>query len=82
MTGPVYVPRLSIEIREDQDKALSRIFPHGTKKVFFHAIIDGIIAIHKRGGFEALAPIMTGHIDVIQVAEMGKEYTQRVATGE
>ena len=82
MTGTTHVPRLSIEIRADQDRALSRIFPHGTKKVIFQALVDGIIELHNRGGFEALAPIMTGHIDVIALAKAGKDYTYATAKEE
>lgn len=71
-------PRLSVEIREDQYWKLRDILPHGTQKVIFHALIDGIIAIHTRGGFEALAPILSGHLDVIQLAKAGKEYTHSI----
>ena len=76
MTESTYVPRLSVEIRQDQDDALKRILPHGTKKIIFHAIIDGIIALHTKGGFSALAPIMTGHIDVVTLAKAGHPYTE------
>ena len=70
-----YTPRLSVELREDQYYALQRIFPHGTQKVFFQSLVDGIISIHQRGGFAALAPIMTGHIDVVALARAGHPYT-------
>lgn len=70
-----YTPRLSVELREDQYYALQSIFPHGTQKVFFQSLVDGIISIHQRGGFAALAPIMTGHIDVVALARAGHPYT-------
>jgi len=78
MSNEDYKPRLSIEIREDQQSALKNIFPHGTQRVIFHALIDGLIAIHAKGGFEALAPIMSGHLDVVQLARAGREYTHKV----
>ena len=70
-----YVPRLSIELREDQFYALQRIFPHGTQKVFFQSLIDGVILLHQKGGFAALAPVMSGHIDVVTLAKAGYPYT-------
>jgi len=70
-----YTPRLSIELREDQYYALKDIFPHGTQKVFFQALVDGVISLHQRGGFAALGPVMSGHIDVIALAKAGHPYT-------
>jgi len=72
-----YTPRLSIELREDQYLTLRNIFPHGTQKVFFQAIVDGIIELHKKGGFAALGPVMSGHIDIIALAKAGHPYTHK-----
>lgn len=82
MTDSTYVPRLSVEIRPDQEQAMARIFPHGTRKIFFQALIDGVIAIHSKYGFEGLAPIMSGHVDMINLARLGQPYTHAQYKGE
>ena len=76
-----YTPRLSIELRDDQYNALQRIFPHGTQKVFFQSLIDGVISLHQRGGMAALGPVMTGHIDIIALAKAGHPYTYDMHKG-
>jgi len=81
MSSEEYRSRLSIDIRTDQYFKLRDILPHGSQKIIFSALIDGLIAIHAKGGFEALAPIMSGHLDVVQLAKAGKEYTHSVNKG-
>lgn len=77
-----YIPRLSIDLRPDQAEVLSRILPHGTKKLIFHALIDSIISVYDKKGFEGLAPILTGHIDAVTLARHGVSYTQSAVGNE
>ena len=82
MANEDYVPRLTVDLRPDQQEALKRILPHGTQKLLFHAVIDGIISIYNKGGFEALGPILTGHIDAVSLARAGHTYTQQMLSDE
>lgn len=54
-----YRPRLSVEISEEQAKALSEIFPWGLKNAFFQALIDDVIEIAKKHGHSFLAAVIT-----------------------
>jgi len=72
-----YRPRLIVDLREDQQLKLQQILPHGTKILLFQAIVDGIIALHAKGGFNAIGAIISGHINVVQLAEAGQPYTHK-----
>lgn len=77
-----YRPRLSVEIRPDQFTALQKILPHGSNKILFQTLIDGIIALHAKGGFQAIGAITSGHVSVVQLAEAGLPYTYYSIVGE
>lgn len=44
-THPDYIPRLTLDLREDQVTALRELIPHGLKKRIFQFIIDDLIEI-------------------------------------
>ena len=71
-----YRPRLSVEVRQDQFNKLQDILPHGTQKLLFQALLDGVIELHNRGGFNAVGAIISGHVNIVQLAKAGEVYTQ------
>lgn len=77
-----YKPRLSIEIRDDQNLQLQRILPPGTRVLLFRALIDGIIELYNRGGYDAISAIIGGHVSIVQLAEAGKPYTHATISRE
>lgn len=79
-----YRCRFTVEIREDQALMLQKMLPHGTKKLLFQSLVDGVIQLYTKGGFDAIGAIITGHISVVQLAEAGKSYTDQTlrATSE
>jgi hypothetical protein len=57
-----YRPRLSIEISDQQAAELSKMFPHGTKKLVFSILVDDVINMHKKHGERFLAAVIARHI--------------------
>ena len=58
VTERPYRPRLSVEITEEQAKALQALFPWGLKNAFFQAIVDDVIEIGKKHGHTFLAAVI------------------------
>jgi len=75
MSHPEYRPRISVEIRDDQYQIIQKMLPHGTQKLLFQALLDGVIALYNKGGFNAIGAIISGHVDVTQLARQGLPYT-------
>ena len=49
-----YCPRLSINITEEQQKKISRLFPWGTQKKVFGVIIDDLISLCELHGADVI----------------------------
>lgn len=65
MTSPNdYRPRLSVEITEEQSRALGRLIPWGAKNELFRVIIDDVIAILEEHGAIMIAAILTKQLKV------------------
>ena len=54
-----YRPRLSIEITEKQNLALSRLIPWGVKNALFCSIIDDVIELLMEHGEIVIAAILS-----------------------
>mgnify|MGYP000846067227 FL=1 len=70
--NPLPPPRLTIEINQDQAYALNSIFEHGERKLYFTAVIDATIDIHRRFGKEALYLMMSGQVNLMEILTRGK----------
>lgn len=68
-----YRPRLSIEITEEQNKALQELIPWGLKNQLFSTIIDQLIPLLRRRGPDVIAMIITDHINVAQLLREDKD---------
>ena len=54
-----YRPRLAIEITQEQQQALQRLFPYGTQRAFFAKLIEEVIEVAEIGGTRAIAAILS-----------------------
>lgn len=77
-----YRPRIVIDLTEVQAQTLSRILPHGVKKPLFQALVDGIIAIHSEGGYEAIGAIVSKQISVQQITDLSLGLTKKEKIAE
>jgi hypothetical protein len=77
-----YRPRISAEIRQDQFDRLQQILPHGMHKLLFQALIDGVLELYDRGGFNAVGAIVSGYVNAKHLADAGLPYTHSTMMGE
>jgi hypothetical protein len=61
-----YVPRLSIDLTEEQYFALQDMLPFGTKKEVFSMLVDDLIRIVGKHGAVALGAILSGDIGILE----------------
>lgn len=80
--APDSKPRLTVEIRKDQALRLQTILPHGMRVLLISALLDGVLALYDKEGFEAITNIIGGHVSTVQLAEAGKPYTHQALTGD
>jgi len=59
-----YVPRLSVEIREDQLQSMQKLIPFGFRKLLFQRLIDDVLKVTEDHGQVGLSAICTGAIGV------------------
>lgn len=58
-----YIPRLSVELDEEQYKKLTKYIPWGMQKLLFSAIVDDLIKLFEQGDAElTIAAIIAGII--------------------
>jgi hypothetical protein len=67
-----------VEISPEHSLALSNIFAHGEKKLYFTAVVEATIDIHKRLGKEALYLMMNGRVDIIKALAEGKKHADDI----
>ena len=77
MADKFYRPRLSIEISEQQAKALQDLVPWGLKNQLFCVIVDDIIRLAASHGQQFLAAVLASAIHLedysTAMAELKKE---------
>jgi hypothetical protein len=61
------MPRLNVEITEEQDEALRKLIPWGMKHHLFSAIIDELIEVIKEHGEMAITAISCKKVKFIEV---------------
>lgn len=69
-------PRFSAEITHDQARILNQILQHGMKKHLVQVVVQGIIAIYKKGGQPALGAIISEAISIDQMVSIGLQDTR------
>jgi len=68
---PSWRPRISVEITPESYNKMQKILPHGWQRPLFQALTNGIIELYARGGIDAIAAIVAGHIKTEQIAQVG-----------
>ena len=68
-TDYMYKPRLSIEISEEQNAALSRLIPWGLKGALFQIVIDDIIKLIEDKGTIVIAAIIDRKLSAVNLGE-------------
>jgi hypothetical protein len=66
-----YVPKLTIEMSEEQALRLQGIFNHGEKRQFFSAVIDAAIVLHDSVGKQALYAIISRDLQLLDAVRAG-----------
>jgi hypothetical protein len=56
---PDYIPRLTVELREDQARKLSDKIPHGLRKPLFQALVDDVISMLDKHGTVFIAAVIS-----------------------
>lgn len=57
-----YNPRLSVEITDEQSKALQDLIPWGLRRQLFKTIIDDVIRLTRQHGYTFIAAVISGAI--------------------
>lgn len=66
-----YTPRLSINITEEQARAISRLFPWGTQKKVFSVIIDDLITLCETHGADiVIGAFLTRYLTLRKVSHL------------
>lgn len=59
-----YTPRLSIELTDEQNEALTKIIPWGIKKYLFQLLVEAMVEAVADSGNEVLAAILRRQVKV------------------
>ena len=74
-----YCPRLSINITEEQQRKISRLFPWGTQKKVFGVIIDDLISLcETHGADKVIGAFMSRYIRLEEISRI--ELSRKKAT--
>ena len=69
-----YRPRLSIDIREDQARELTKHLDHGMRKVLFGVVIDDLLRLFKKhGSAKIIGLLVERSISLREVCELRLE---------
>jgi hypothetical protein len=67
--GP-YRPRINAEVTPEQYAKFQELLPFGWQKPLMQCLIDGVIALHERGGLPALSALIAGHIEIEKLTDL------------
>jgi len=59
-----YIPRLSVELTEEQNNALSRSVPWGIKKYLFQVLCEALVEAVDEASNDALAAILKRQVKI------------------
>lgn len=71
-----YRSRLSTELTPELSHFISQVLPHGWQKPLIHSILNGVLELYQRGGIEAVGAVVSRHISLSTIIEIGFNHTK------
>jgi hypothetical protein len=68
-----YVPRLNVELTEEQDEKINKLLPWGVRKAVVHRVLDALFALLEKDSPTVVGAILSAGVDIkLEVKESGQ----------
>ena len=71
MSNPNHIPKLSVEITQEQHLRMQRLLPHGFRKIIFSIMIDDLCDLVEEHGELVLGALAKRAVDIRVLKTIG-----------